>query len=224
MTILLAVDTSNARTGLALYDGDQLLGELSCISILRQTAELAPAMLGLFSRTNSKIEAVKAIGVAIGPGSFTSLRVGLALAKGLSLARRIPLIGVPSLDILAASIPVQVLPLVTAIQAGRGRLIVGWYHASQDRWQADDPPSIQTIDELADAIKVPTLVCGEMTAGERQRLSRKYKNVHISSPAHSIRRPGILAELAWDLWQAGKTDPAASLAPIYLYVAGGPPA
>jgi tRNA threonylcarbamoyladenosine biosynthesis protein TsaB len=63
-----------------------------------------------------------------------------------------------------------------------------------------------------------------MSADERQRLMRKFKNVTLASPAQCVRRPGILAELAWQKWQAGKTDPAATLAPIYIHVAGGLPA
>lgn len=222
--MLLALDTSTAQTGLALYDGVQILGELSWHSHLRQTVELAPAIAELLKRVDANMEAVRAIGVAIGPGSFTSLRVGLALAKGLALARHIPLIGVPSLDILAAALPVQNIPLAATLQAGRGRLAVGWYHASTEGWQADGPALTHTVDELADSITTPTLVCGELNAEERQRLARKYKNVSIPSPAHCVRRPGILAELAWQRWQAGDTDAAASLAPIYLHVAGGPPA
>jgi tRNA threonylcarbamoyladenosine biosynthesis protein TsaB len=62
-----------------------------------------------------------------------------------------------------------------------------------------------------------------LTAHDRQILARKFKNVILASPAQCLRRPGVLAELAWQKWQAGKTDTAASLAPIYLHVAGGLP-
>jgi len=220
--MLLALDTSTAQTGLALYDGVQILGEMTWHSHLRQTVEMAPAIVELLKHVGANIEAVEAVGVAIGPGSFTSLRVGLALAKGLVLARHIPLIGVPSLDILAAAVPVQPIPLAAILQAGRGRLAVGWYHAAGDGWQSDGPAKTHTVDELADSITSPTLVCGELNAEERQRLARKYKNVSIPSPANSVRRPGILAELAWQRWQAGDTDAIAPLAPIYLPTAGVP--
>jgi len=221
--MLLALDTSTAQTGLALYDGVQLIGEFSWNSNRRQTIELAPAIMDLIKRVNKNLEDVRAIGIAIGPGSFTSLRVGLALAKGLSLARHIPLIGIPSCDILAATIPVQSIPLATILQAGRGRLAIGWYHASAGGWQSDGAAVVLTIAELAAKIKSPTLICGELTAEERQRLERKYKNVIISSPINSTRRPGVLAELAWQRFQAGDFDPVASLAPVYLHLAGTPP-
>ena len=219
---LLALDTSTSQTGLALYAEDRILGELSWFSHYRQTVELAPAIDDLLHRLDIKPDALAAIGVAIGPGSFTSLRVGLALAKGLSMARHIPLIGIPSLDILAAGIPVVDLPLAAVLQAGRGRLALGWYHAVSGTWQSDGAPKITTAEDLVKQINSPTLVCGELQPEERQRLARKYRNVTIPSPANCVRRPGILAELAWNRWKAGQIDPAAPLAPIYLRTKGVP--
>ena len=219
---LLALDTSTSQTGLALYAEDRILGELCWFSHYRQTVELAPAIDDLLHRLDIKPDALAAIGVAIGPGSFTSLRVGLALAKGLSMARHIPLIGIPSLDILAAGIPVVDLPLAAVLQAGRGRLALGWYHAVSGTWQSDGAPKITTAEELVKQINSPTLVCGELQPEERQRLARKYRNVTIPSPANCVRRPGILAELAWNRWKAGQIDPAAPLAPIYLRTKGVP--
>jgi tRNA threonylcarbamoyladenosine biosynthesis protein TsaB len=78
-------------------------------------------------------------------------------------------------------------------------------------------------DELANEIDSPTHVAGELSAEDRQRLARKRVNVLLASPAQSMRRPSILAELAWTRWHEGKVDEAASLAPIYLHVAGAPP-
>jgi tRNA threonylcarbamoyladenosine biosynthesis protein TsaB len=83
---------------------------------------------------------------------------------------------------------------------------------------------VTTADELTEQIHKPIIVCGEMSADERSRLTRKFKNVTLASPAQCVRRPAILAELAWQKWQAGKTDLAATLAPIYIHVAGGLPA
>jgi len=150
--------------------------------------------------------------------------VGLAFAKGLALARRIPLVGVPTLDVAAASIPLAEWRLAAVLQAGRGRLAVGWYRPSKNGWQAEGPAAVMTAEELERKIRKPTIVCGELTADERQLLARRFKNVSLASPAQCLRRPGILAEIAWARWQAGQTDAPASLTPIYLHVAGGPTA
>ncbi|MEW6093213.1 MAG: tRNA (adenosine(37)-N6)-threonylcarbamoyltransferase complex dimerization subunit type 1 TsaB [Chloroflexota bacterium] len=221
--MLLAIDTSTVQLGLALYDGAQVMAELTWTSRARHTEELAPALAGLFTRCGKTMDDVQALGVAIGPGSFTSLRVGLAFAKGLALARRIPLVGVRTLDVTAASVPSADCRLAAVLQAGRGRLAVGWYHRSENGWQAVGPAVMMTAEELERKIRKPTIICGELTADERQLLRRRFKNVSLASPSQCLRRPGVLAEIAWVRWQAGLTDLPASLAPIYLHVAGGPP-
>lgn len=220
--MLLAIDTSTTQLGLALYDGASVLAELAWTSRARHTAELAPALTGLLARTGHRMPDLTAIGVAIGPGSFTSLRVGLAFAKGLALARKLPIVGVPTLDVVAAAVPMQNLPLIAVIQAGRTRVAVAWYQAGENEWQAQGPARTMTVDELAESIHHPTLVTGELSADERQRLARKRVNVHLASPAQSVRRPAILAELAWHRWQAGEVNELASLAPIYLHTEGTP--
>jgi len=222
--MLLAIDTSTAQIGLALYDGATVPGELVWQSRAHHTEQLAPALAGLLDRVGVTMDSVRALGVAIGPGSFTSLRVGLAFVKGLTLARHLPLIGIPTLDIVAASVPLSDRKLAAVLQAGRGRLAVGWYKPTGSEWQAYGPATTMTAGELEKKIRKPVIVCGELTAEDRQHLARKFKNVILASPAQCVRRPGILAEIAWNRWQAGKTDAAASLAPIYLHVAGGLPA
>ncbi|MEW6028192.1 MAG: tRNA (adenosine(37)-N6)-threonylcarbamoyltransferase complex dimerization subunit type 1 TsaB [Chloroflexota bacterium] len=217
--MLLAIDTSTAHIGLALYDGAQVTGEMTWISNQRHTVELAPALAGLLARTGLSMNLIQALGAALGPGSFTSLRVGLAFAKGLALARHLPLIGVPTLDVVAAGQPVREMPLIAVIQAGRGRIAVGRYNASENGWQAAGPARTTTADELAESVHRPTLVVGELSADERQRLARKRKNIVLASPAQSLRRPALLAEMAYERWRAGEIPELASLAPIYLHVA-----
>lgn len=216
--MLLAVDTSTGQVGLCVYDGAQVIGEYAWRSSQRHTVELAPAVANLLSRSGLTMDNIQALGVALGPGSFTSLRVGLSLVKGLALARHLPIVGISTLDILAASQPAARIPLLAAIQAGRGRLAVGWYKSSKKGWQAKGLARVVTVDELAHEIKTPSIVCGEFTAEDRQRLKDEV-NVKLTSPAQSVRRPAVLAELAWARWQNGDVDEEASLAPIYLHTA-----
>lgn len=221
--MLLAVDTSTAQVGLALYDGSQVICEFAWRSSQRHTVELAPAIFELLARCGLKMEDIRALGVALGPGSFTSLRVGLSLAKGLALSRQLPLIGIPTLDILAAAQVSSKLPLAVAIQAGRGRFAVGWYKRSRNGWRAKGPARVLTVDALINEAKSPIIVCGELNAKERETLAGK-PEIQLASPAQSVRRPAVLAELAWARWQAGDVDDDATLAPIYLHVAEPVPA
>jgi tRNA threonylcarbamoyladenosine biosynthesis protein TsaB len=221
--MLLAVDTSTAQVGIAVYDGSQVIGEYAWRSSRRHTVELAPAIFELLGRCGLKMEDVRALGVALGPGSFTSLRVGLSLVKGLALSRHLPLFGIPTLDILAAAQAPSKLPLAVGIQAGRDRFAVGWYKRSRNGWRAKGNPRVLTVEALINEVKSPILFCGELPARERQALAAK-PEIQLASPAQSVRRPAVLAELAWARWQTGDVDDEATLAPIYLHVAEPVPA
>jgi tRNA threonylcarbamoyladenosine biosynthesis protein TsaB len=215
--MLLAVDTSTAQTGLALYDGANVIAEMMWQSHQHHTVELAPAFEELIKRAEVKISDFEALGVAIGPGSFTSLRVGLSFVKGLALARKLPVIGIPSLDILASAQLITEMPLAAILQAGRTRIALGWYKVEENQWKPDGEVKISTVDAFTDSIDAPTLVAGELTSEERQRLTRKKVNIHLAPPSLCMRRPAVLAELAWTRFQSGNVDKAASLAPIYLH-------
>jgi tRNA threonylcarbamoyladenosine biosynthesis protein TsaB len=220
--MLLAIDTSTAQVGLALYDGNQILSEMTWTTRQHHTTELAPAIAGLLNRCGVSMDMVSALGVAVGPGSFTSLRVGLSLVKGIALARHLPVIGISTMDIIAAAQPVGTHPLAVVIQAGRKRIAVGWYQCLENKWQAQGGIKGATVDELADGIESPTYVAGELSTDDRSRLGRKRVNILLASPVHCIRRPSILADLAWARWQKNEVDDAASLAPVYLHVEGTP--
>ena len=189
------------------------------------SVELSPAIQQALTRGGYTIADVEAIGLAIGPGSYTGLRIGAAVAKGLALSRHVPLVGVSTFDILAAAIPMAPdKQLAVALSAGRGRLAVGWYRALGETWQPSDEPALLTPEALSSQLNQPTLVCGELNEETRRLLGRKRVNVQLATPAHSLRRPSFLAELAWARWQAGQTDDPAKLAPVYLQTGENIPA
>ena len=217
--MLLAVDTSTSWIGLALYDGVHVLGEMTWQSKAHHTVELSPGVNELLQRCGVKASDLQVLGVAIGPGSFTSLRIGLALVKGMALALRIPVVGIPTLDALAAAQPVRDVQLAALLQAGRGRLAVVWYEASSGKWRSRGEPQITTAEDLVLKLNQPTRVVGELSETERQVLARRRKNAIMATPAQSLRRPSYLAELAWERWRQGQVDEVISLSPIYLHIA-----
>lgn len=215
--MLLAVDTSTRSIGIAIYDGVQVLCENIWTTHDYHTVELAPAIAQTLARVGIKIQDLNLLAVATGPGSYTGLRIGMALIKGIALARHLPVVGIPTLDIVAESQPVSPgFTLATVIQVGRGRLGVGWYYPKDGHWQLTPPIQVLDVLKLSRLIHLPTMVCGELTELQQQTLARKYKNVVLASPAHSIRRPALLAELAWKRWQLGEVDDPATLSPTYL--------
>lgn len=217
LPFLLALDTSTHWVSIALYDGASLLCEYTWFSRDVHTVELAPTVQQALQRLGMTAENLSCVAVALGPGSFTALRVGIALAKGLAIGGRLSLVGVPTLDILATAQPPLNMPLIATLRAGRGRLAVRRYEFQGESWQAQQDYQILTVEELAARIDAPTYLCGEFAADERQTLAA-HPHVRLAPPSLCLRRAGKLAELGWELWQAGKVADPATLAPIYLHL------
>jgi tRNA threonylcarbamoyladenosine biosynthesis protein TsaB len=181
--------------GIAIYDGVQVLCETIWSSHDYHTVELAPAVEQILSRAGIELQRLELLAVATGPGSFTGLRIGLALAKGLALACHIPIIGIPTLDVVAESLPVSPgFSLAAVLQAGRGRLAVGWYLPTDGTWQLNPPIQVMDVQKLSHLIHQPTIVCGELTE-EQQHALAKVLNVILAS------QPVPFAALhSWQNW------------------------
>jgi tRNA threonylcarbamoyladenosine biosynthesis protein TsaB len=215
--MLLAIDTATRKIGIALYDGVQVLHEAVWQSPFRHTVELAPAIDQALVESGLKVTDLEVIGITIGPGSYTGLRIGAAVAKGLAFSRNLDLVAVSTFEPLSTAFPIDPeLRMAVVIEAGRGRLGVGWFEVQNGAWQIAEPAQLLTPEELSKKIRVPTLVCGEMDYELRKLLGRKHKNVVLATPAQSLRRPSYLAELAWARWQAGQVSDPETIAPVYL--------
>ena len=214
--MILAIDTSTARLGIAVFNGTEVLGESCWTSPNRHTVSLAPAIDVLLSDLEIEKKKLKAVAAALGPGSFTSLRVGLSFAKGMSLGLGIPVIGVPTLDIEAYQQPLAEMPLCAFLQAGRGKLAASFYEIRRGRWTSDGKIDVYTAESLSERINEPTVLTGEFDADSRS-VFRKNKNIRMSAPSASLRRAGYLAELGWKAFEKGDLPPVSSLAPIYLH-------
>jgi tRNA threonylcarbamoyladenosine biosynthesis protein TsaB len=215
--MILVIDTSTEWVGLALFDGEQVICEQTWKSHNRHTVELVPAIDQMLKRVGVKKVDLTGLGVALGPGSFTSLRIGVTVAKGLAMALKLPVVGIHSLDILAAGQPATGIPLWAILHAGRGLLAFSPYLHDGTAWVRQADAIVITARDLEDKVISPVYVCGEMTPQERQILGRKWKTVKVASPSMCLRRPAILAELTWKKLQANEIDALISLSPIYLH-------
>lgn len=214
--MLLAVDTSTQSVGIALFDGNQILCEESWISRRYHTVELANAVQSNLFRAGLTAADLHVLAVANGPGSFTGLRIGLALIKGIAYTHQLPVIGIPTLDITARAVPVRGTRLAAVLQAGRNRLAVGWYKVEDGSWIADGPLENLTFDELLKKIDQPCILTGEINEEIRQTVE-DHDLIDAASPTLALRSPKYLAELAWNRWQDGTVDDILTLSPTYLH-------
>jgi tRNA threonylcarbamoyl adenosine modification protein YeaZ len=123
--MVLVIDTSSARSALALVDGGAALAE-DVIDAARDH--------GLRRRVRALVDPrrLSAVAVTLGPGSFTGLRVGVSYGVGLALGLRVPLLGIGSLELQAAR---AAEPATALVEAGRGR--VYWRQPGLERRLGD---------------------------------------------------------------------------------------
>jgi tRNA threonylcarbamoyladenosine biosynthesis protein TsaB len=214
--LLLAIDTSTIYTGLALYDGAEVLAECVWRSGRQHTAQLLPQLDSLLHQVAIEREAITSLGVAIGPGSWSGLRVGLSLAKALVVAAGVPLVGIGTLDILAAGQPRTSAAIYPLIKLGRERVASARFSYKQ-RLQRHDVDRNTSLAELCAVIEGPALFCGELDEAIRKQIVTLLgKRADFASPAANLRRAGLLAELAWQRLAAGERDDPVTLEPVYL--------
>jgi tRNA threonylcarbamoyladenosine biosynthesis protein TsaB len=113
--MILAVDGAATDLSVAIAEPDgSLIAEAAWTSAQRQSAEVLPRLLELLAEHRRDIGATSGVAIGIGPGSFTGLRVGLALGKGLAFALGRPLVGVPSLAAWLEAEPAAAIALSRA--------------------------------------------------------------------------------------------------------------
>ena len=215
--MLLAIDTATRWTGLAIHDGRAIVAETGWIGAGRQTTELAPAVVELLRRTGTQATDLAAVAVANGPGSYTGLRIGLGFAKGLAAANGVKLIGVPTLDIVAAGQPSSQLPLVVVVEAGRTRFWAGTYQWHSGKgWQSDGQPQNGELPALLEQLEEPAVFAGEIGPSAAKAIKASNRAHRIVSAAGVVRRAGYLAEIGWHRLRRGWTDDPRTLAPVYM--------
>jgi tRNA threonylcarbamoyladenosine biosynthesis protein TsaB len=170
-------------------------------------------LLRHIGRTQAQITAVA---VALGPGSWSGLRVGMSAAKGIAMARSVPLIGIGTLDALAYQYGRNGLPVVPLIRLGRDRFATARF-AEQPPWSRTGEYRNMTLTEIGAEVQHRALFCGDVDAETQETLRHGlHERAHFPAGADNLRRPGYLAELAWQRFQHGDVDDLATLEPIYL--------
>ena len=114
--IILGIDTSTKFCNLGLIEDENILIENTINGLKKKHSSiLLSAIKDLLKTMDLKLEKINGIAVSIGPGSFTGLRIGLGVAKGLSYACSLPLLGIPTLDAMAfplKEIPYLICPIL----------------------------------------------------------------------------------------------------------------
>jgi tRNA threonylcarbamoyl adenosine modification protein YeaZ len=213
----LAIDTSTDTASLAIVQEDCVLAELTWYCQQNHSIELMPNIDRLLEQASSNLKALNGIIVAIGPGSFNGLRVGVSTAKGLAFSLGIPLAGISTLEAAAYQYAETGLPICPIFNAGRGEIAAATYQRKKGDWQQVVAEHITTVDSLCSQITGKTVFCGEATQATLEYIKAKLcEKAIIPSPASRLRRAAFLVELGIKRIEAGDHDSPSTLQPIYL--------
>ena len=217
----LAIDTSTRHAMVGLSREGNTIAELAWRSERNHSVELVPSIQRLMAHARTEMHALSAIYLAIGPGGFSALRVGMSTAIALATAREIDLVAIGTLDIEAFPYLRLGTEVRAIVGAGRGRLYLGVYPAGGPASAASAASKgdigLVSHAEFFDNLAAEAIYCGEAAAelagAIRERLGPTARVVEAPPPT---RRAGILALLGSEKLQAGDCADPRSLEPIYL--------
>ncbi|MFO8058299.1 MAG: tRNA (adenosine(37)-N6)-threonylcarbamoyltransferase complex dimerization subunit type 1 TsaB [bacterium] len=214
---IFGIDTSTGVRSAAVMEDGKLLAELCLQTGKKPSEKLAPAIKELFYNLGLSPAEVEGYAVGLGPGSFTGLRTGISLLKGMAMANPAPVIGVSSLEALARSAvgyKGRVLPL---IDAKKGQVFTA-------RFQADGEGGLARIsaDLALDPAELPSLEPRPLLLGEGLR---RYQKEIVSAFSENVSqapenlwtlRASWVCELARPLLEKGESQELHSLLPVYV--------
>lgn len=198
--LVLSIDTSTKIGSVALYDSEiGILGEINLYVKINHSNIIMPLIDNLLKITNKKIEEIDKIGVVIGPGSFTGIRIGVAIAKGLCYGTDKKIVGINSLDLLAYNCEKTESLIVSMIDARKERVYYGMYRYEGNTLVRVSEYRDDEIREILGSIQEKSIIfVGDGAIANKELIEKLVtdKDVKIVSKANSIQRGGILAELS----------------------------
>jgi tRNA threonylcarbamoyladenosine biosynthesis protein TsaB len=220
--MVLAVESSTELAGVALADDAGVLATATVSRGRHHAESIAPAIEFICRRAGVELSGIDAVGVDVGPGLFTGLRVGVGTAKALAFALERPLITLGSLEVLAHAMSTSgTAPgtlVVPVVDARRDEVFVGNFRTTENGVSWEEPErrrSPQALAEELGALGEPMVVAGNG--------ARRYRAVLSSVPgavfggeALDFPPPGVLATLAVAKATAGQSTDVHAVLPHYL--------
>lgn len=185
--LILGIDTACACAKAALWEDGRVLAEEYADDMKTHSVKLMPMIDRLFRGTGKQIGQIDLIGVITGPGSFTGLRIGVATAKAMAYSVNVPVIGINTLDFLAASVSDSKGAIVCpVIDARNSSVYSNVYIDGKALWKCE----VRSVEALATGLKI---LCEE--TGRRVIITgdgaKKYFGEFTPAPEHEL--PGVAA-------------------------------
>lgn len=213
---VLAVDTTGAHGSVAIVSGGELEGILGARETRPKHAEsLLPTIEQLLRILSLRLEDVDGLAVAVGPGSFTGLRIGIAAVEGLSFATGKPAAGVSALEATAFRFRHVDGLIVALIEAYRGEIYGAAYRARAGVLRLEVEPSCTSASSFLQALpEPPSIVAGTGLLRHRSEVEPHAASAFLADPSFFLGEE--IARLGMAKLEAGEAAPLGSLAPLYI--------
>jgi tRNA threonylcarbamoyladenosine biosynthesis protein TsaB len=233
--LILAVETSGRTGSVAIALGEQMLSEAHFPGPMRHSAEIFPAVQELLKRFSRKPREIEHIYISVGPGSFTGLRIAVALAKIMHLANATKTIAVDTLDVIAANVTDYIKDLssiapakeeervkdltkiATILDAKRGQFFIAAYENKQGRWEKTMPDCLMTAEQFLEnfAGSFQTIwLLGEGLVFYKDKF--KADGIRFLDEKYWNPRAEKVYKLGWQKALAGQFADPLTLQPTYL--------
>lgn len=207
---LLAVETSTLAGGVALLEGERVIGEYLLDVRITHSERLMPAVDRLLTDAGWTATVLDGLAVAVGPGSFTGLRIGLSAVKGLAWALGIAVAAVPTLDAIAASMPFAALPVCPVLAARKSEVYCSLYRWDGAAMRREWDYLALACESLAARLSEPTVLVGEGAENVRSRHAR------LAPPHRRMPSAAAVGVLGLARFHTGDVVSATELSPFYL--------
>jgi tRNA threonylcarbamoyladenosine biosynthesis protein TsaB len=220
--LLLALDTSTAQVSVAFGDGGDVLGSVQLAGGRRHAEQLAPAIEYLRDQCGIRLDHLAAIAVGTGPGLFTGLRVGVTTAKVMAQALRVPVVGVPSLDLVAYPLRHSERTVVAVLDARRREVFAARYQPVPGGVQRISDYAVHTPAELVAVLVAEgaTLAHGLLLAGDGiAQFPHEFaalEHAEVAGPEFAAPSVAALVALATARAEREEFEQPAELRPLYL--------
>jgi tRNA threonylcarbamoyladenosine biosynthesis protein TsaB len=212
----LGIETATQQVSVALGGHEGVIGLVELARGRRHAETLVPAIDFLCSQADIGLDEIGLVAVDIGPGLFTGMRVGLATAKALAQALRVPMIGISSLDLLAFPHRRSDRVVVPVVDARKGEVFYAMYRQVPGGLQQVAPPRAAPVDELvADLLarSQETLCVGDGALRYRNEIRDGY-HCEFADEAHPSAAP--LVQLAHARALREEWSNPSEIHPLYL--------
>lgn len=215
---LIAIDTSTEYLSLGVSEDKKILFAETILLEKRHSTELLPILEKVLKRLKLSIREIDGFIVGLGPGSFTGLRIGISMVKAMAVSLEKPIVGVPTLDCLAASVKENGVPIAPLVDAKRQQVYAALYERKNGLLKKKVKEKVVPPERFLRTLKGKTLFIGGGAVFYRETIKKVLgRRACFGRSSYDIPNPAALLLLGLGRFSKKAFEDPATLVPLYIY-------